>query len=80
MEDADIEKIYRLGRRYSEKDRPLIVGLKGEYEKWEIIKKSKDLREATDQRYKKVRIGVDMTRKEREENAKLREEEKAVDG
>ena len=42
--------------------------------KWNTLKKIKLLKEVNDSKYKNIRMAADLTRKEREENARLREE------
>lgn len=74
IEDYEIEDIYRVGRPDQNKPRPTIVKLKEGRAKWEIIKNAQRLREDPNQDNRKVGIAPDMTRKEREENRKLREE------
>ncbi|KAK3887867.1 hypothetical protein Pcinc_008017 [Petrolisthes cinctipes] len=73
VEDAEIEQIFRLGRREEGKTRPLTVKLSKVGAKWDLIKKAKYLKEEEDHRLKRIGITPDLTRKEREENTKLRE-------
>ena len=66
--------MFRLGHPQEGKKRAIIVKFRNEKTKWEVVKKGGELRQARNQNYRDIRIGVDMTRKEREENEKLKEE------
>ncbi|KAK4327621.1 hypothetical protein Pmani_001925 [Petrolisthes manimaculis] len=74
VRDAMIENVHRMGRFDNNKDRPMIVTMNEVGVKWAIVKKCRDLQEVENPDIKKVIIGVDQTRKEREESAILREE------
>ena len=74
VEEAQIEKVIRLGTRERGKERPILVGLSTVYQKWEIIKNNKKLNNVQDERIKKIRIVLDKTKMEREEDARLRDE------
>lgn len=64
----------RLGARVRGKERPLLVGLSTVYQKWAVMKNAKKLNNVQEERIKKVRIALDKTKMEREEDAKLRDE------
>ena len=73
----DIDNIIRLGKRTEngeDKPRPILLRLKNEKTKWEILGNAKKLRNANSQVIKKIGITKDMTKKEREENSKIRKE------
>ena len=78
--NVEIEEITRMGRESDErngirnKPRPLLVKLREAKNKWRIIANAKWLRESSFEGIRKVSIAPDMTKKEREENKKLREE------
>ena len=74
VREAKIEKVVRMGNPMSNKKRPMIVTLTEERVKWELVKRSKRLKSADDGNLTDLIIGPDMTKKEREENARLREE------
>ena len=74
IRDAKIERIFRIGRENNGKIRPVIVELSEVETKWELIKRSKCLKDEDNPEMKQVIIAPDLTRKEREENDKLREE------
>ena len=73
VEDVDVVKVFRLGQRVNGRDRPLVAYLSEVHVKWEIIKKGNDLRQMRGDDLNKVRIGVDRTKREREQDAILRE-------
>ena len=67
-------KIDRIGPKKSganDQLRPILVKLRYEEEKWQILGRSKHLRNSE---YDKVYINRDMSKEEREEDARLREE------
>ena len=73
----DIDSIIRLGKKPETeqgKPRPILLKLKKEKTKWEILTNAKKLRNANSQVMKKVGIAKDMTKKEMEENSKLRKD------
>lgn len=74
MKSFIIEKVIRLGKRNEERVRPLLIKMKNENEKWEVLKKAKNLKHETDAKKKKVGIARDMTKTEREIETKLRRE------
>ncbi|MPC77788.1 hypothetical protein E2C01_072255 [Portunus trituberculatus] len=74
VRDAKIERIYRIGKGNNDKARPIIVELNEAEAKWKLVKRAKNLKNASHARIKQVIIAPDLTRKEREENDKLREE------
>ena len=71
VEDIQIEKIIRLGKK-NERNRPLLVRLRDEKSRGEIMKRSSRLRRSI--RFFKVYITKDMTESERENDKKLRNE------
>ena len=79
VDEIQIEKTIRLGKK-NERNRPLLVKLKDEEGKREILQKASRLRQST--RFPKVYISKDMTEAERENDKKLRQElrEKRGDG
>ena len=77
VDKEDIEDISRLGLRQENgenKDRPILLKLKTERMKWEILKNAKNLKNATKSEIKKIGIAKDMTKMERELSYKLRKE------
>ena len=72
-----IEKAIRVGKKKDDQPRVMIVTLKDEETKWEVLKASKALRESENEITKNMYINRDMTRQERERNRLLREELKA---
>ena len=64
----------RIGREARGKARPVIIELNEVWVKWELVKRGKNLKEDRDDINQKVIIAPDLTRKEREENERLREE------
>jgi len=73
VENNDIEKLVRLGRR-NENNRPLLVIMREKDKKYEILSNASKLRNAQEEEHRKVYISPDLTIKQREENKKLREE------
>ena len=78
--EEEIVEIIRLGRREElsnvgngMKPRPMLVRMSSATIKWEIIKNGKKLKNANEV-FKKIYIAPDLTKKEREEDKKLREE------
>lgn len=71
VEGAQVEKVYRLGMRVRGKERPLVACLNEVYAKWEVIKRGKNLRDVEEE-VNRIRVAVDKTRKEREEDAALK--------
>ena len=71
VEDIQIEKIIRLGKK-NERNRPLLVRLRDEKSRGEIMKGASRLRHSI--RFPKVYITKDMTESERENDKKLRNE------
>ena len=73
VEGARVEKVYRLGVRVRGRERPLVACWSEVYAKWEVIKRNKELRNVQEERVNRIRISVDKTKREREEDAKLKE-------
>ena len=78
VEDAEIEGICRLGREEAGKKRPVVVTVNEVGVKWHLVKMSMKLKEMEEEKYRNIRIYPDLTKKEREENARLREEIKEL--
>ena len=87
IKEAEITEVVRLGYRPRPRDagneaplgpdqkpRPLVVKIREYVHKWKIIAKAKELRNSGLPEIRKVGISPDMTKKEREENDKLRAE------
>ena len=72
--DYNIEQVIRLGKAENGRTRPLLVKLRTEKQKWNVIKNAKKLKNATNDDRKKIGIALDMTEKERELEKKLRAE------
>ena len=70
--EANVEEIFRIGKRENTRDRPIIVKFKNVKQKWDIIKKSKLLNRK--EAYKTIRISPDLTKTERIEERKLLEQ------
>ena len=73
-ENIEIMKIDRIGPKklgVNQQLRPILVKLRYEEEKWNILGRSKNLRNSE---YDKVYINKDMSKEEREEDARLRKE------
>lgn len=62
-----------MGIKGTGQERAAIVGFKEAGMKWDVLRKNQKF-EKSERRYKNIRIGADLTRKERKENVKLREE------
>ena len=73
MSRARVEDVYRLGGRRRGRERPLVASLSEEYDKWHVVKRCKNLRDAEEEKFRKIRINVDKTKREREQEANLRE-------
>ena len=67
-------KNIRLGRKTDGKMRPVLVKLENEKMKWAVIVSAKKLKESDSIETKSIGITLDMTKEEREQNKKLREE------
>jgi hypothetical protein len=68
---TDIRFCRRLGEKGEDKDRPILLGMKSETIKCEILDQARELRNT---RYKDVGIGPDQTRKQKQAKLKLNEE------
>ena len=75
-ENYEIKNVMRLGKavQNQSRPRPILVKLANVYEKGEIIKRAKNLKNATNNVYKKVMISLDLNKEEREAEKKLRNE------
>jgi len=76
IEDADIEKLYRLGRRQEDKPRPLLIAFHNEKKDY-IMANLRNLKYSVD-KFKKIGISHDLPPREREENKRMVEEAKLV--
>ena len=74
VKDARVEKVIRLGRGVERKDTPVIVCMNELGAKWEVIKRSKELKELDNPYIKNIFIAPDLTKKESEKQYKLKEE------
>ena len=74
VRDVEIEEIFRMGREREGKTRAVAIKVRHNHNKWQIVKRAKQLREDEEAWVKKIGIAPDMTQKEREESEKLREE------
>ena len=66
--NVKVEKAIRVGKKTEDRPRVLIVTLKDEETKWEVLKASKALRNSENDIAKNIYINKDMTQKEREKN------------
>ena len=71
---VQIEKARRVGKKTEDRPRVLIVTLKDEETKWEVLKASRTLRDSENDMVRNLYINKDMTQREREKNRLLREE------
>ncbi|KAK3869368.1 hypothetical protein Pcinc_007875 [Petrolisthes cinctipes] len=70
-----IERVLRLGRpREDERNRPILVQLRDENEKWSIINNARNMKYETDPEKKKIGISKDLTKEERDAEKRVREE------
>ncbi|KAK3887870.1 hypothetical protein Pcinc_008020 [Petrolisthes cinctipes] len=74
VKDVKIQRIFRIGRITTGKVRPVIMEMNEVGIKWELVKRSKKLKNDDDQVTQKIIIAPDLTKREREENDRLREE------
>ncbi|KAK3892244.1 hypothetical protein Pcinc_003865 [Petrolisthes cinctipes] len=74
VKDAKIQRIFRIGRITTGKVRPVIMEMNEVGIKWELVKRSKKLKNDDDKVTQKIIIAPDLTKREREENDRLREE------
>ena len=70
--DVKVRQVTRIGKKTEGKTRPILVEMENEKEKWAVVARAKRLREARNPEWRKIGVQPDMTRKEREENKKLR--------
>ncbi|KAG0722871.1 hypothetical protein GWK47_043731 [Chionoecetes opilio] len=73
VEGVEVVKVYRLGTKSRGRERPMVACLSDGYVKWDIIKRSKELRNAREDSIRKIGLAVDKTKREREEDALLKE-------
>ncbi|XP_068235814.1 uncharacterized protein PF3D7_1120000-like [Palaemon carinicauda] len=77
LDQIEMEQVIRLGKRNEGgrgRPRPVLIKFKNEEMKWKILKSAKKLKHEQNPLKKRVGITKDMTKKEREAMAKLREE------
>ena len=72
-----VENAFRAGKKQENRPRILIVTLKSEASKWDVLKTSKLLRESENEVVRNIYINKDLTVQEREQQKKLRDEVKA---
>ena len=72
IENFCLERVTRLGRIEKDRNRPLLVKLGNENEKWSILSKNKELKKTEE--YRKIYINRDLTKNEREKDKDLRNE------
>ncbi len=68
---SDIRFCRRLGEKGEDKERPVLLGMKSETIKCEVLDQAKELRNTV---YKDVGIGPDQTRKQKQAEIELKEE------
>lgn len=76
-EEFSIKKVIRLGKPRHDgnnRNRPVLLKLTDEDEKWKIVKKAKNLKHESNPMKKRVGIALDLTKKERELETELRQE------
>ena len=72
LDNIQIEKVLRMGKKVDGKRRALQVRLASEKQKWAVVSKAKALRNERDEEKKKIGISPDLTKREREESLALR--------
>ena len=77
VSDIRIEGVIRMGKKENGRKRPLLVKLANEREKKSILANAKNLKGEENPWKKRVGISKDMTKKERDQDIKAREELKA---
>lgn len=73
VEEVKIERLSCMGRKDENKIRAITVTMTDIVDEWELVKSSHQLREQEELWLKKVGIAPDVTRKESEEEARLKE-------
>lgn len=74
-ESFNIRTVTRMGRNVIEgRNRPILVKLTEEHEKWTIIKNAKRMKDEQDPIKKRIGIALDLTAKQREEDRLLKQE------
>ncbi|KAK4318776.1 hypothetical protein Pmani_010199 [Petrolisthes manimaculis] len=73
--EVGVTKVIRFGKRNDNntRPRPTLIKLENESEKWHVLSKAKNLKYANEET-RKIGISPDMTKRQREENKKLRDE------
>ena len=75
IQEKDISQLFRIGKKNTEKTRPIVVTFKDEELRMKVLKKSRDMELKTeDGEIIKVSVSTDKTPKQRETERKLREE------
>ena len=75
IKDAEIDKIYRLGRWQEDKPRPLLLAFHDNEKKDHVMANLRNLKYSVD-KFKKIGISHDLPPREREENKRMIEEAK----
>ena len=72
MKYIEVEKVQRMGRReHNNRDRPVVVQLKEDYQPWAVLKNAKKLNCHPRKEIRKIRIVKDMTNMQREHEEKM---------
>ena len=66
--NVKVEKVMRVGKKTEDQPCVMIVTLKDEGAKWEVLKALKALRNSENEIAKNIYINKDITQKEREKN------------
>ncbi|KAK4328212.1 hypothetical protein Pmani_001332 [Petrolisthes manimaculis] len=75
VRECKIERVLRLGRpREDNRNRPMLVQLRSEDEKWSILTSAKNLKHETNPEKKKIGISKDLTKEERDAEKRVRQE------
>ena len=75
IQEKDISQLFRIGKKTTEKTRPIVVTFKDEELRMKVLKKSRDMELKTeDGEIIKLSVSTDKTPKQRETERKLREE------
>ena len=69
-----IEKAYRAGKKMENRPRTWIVTMESEVSKWDLLRAGNGLRDSMNETAKNVYINRDLTRREREQAKKVRDE------
>jgi len=72
IEEADVEQFYTLGRKEEGKERPPLVKFARKEKTQEVMENSKELRGASEDRFRKVSIAHDLMWRQRERVKEVR--------